>query len=100
MRCGSLAPTHEGGTDVDGETRQCGRLGVVGENQSVEAEHLLHTRQEAHTGDANVIALLHLLCVGSLIGLTAIFRLISDVIEHRIYHLLKRVKKSNKKFSK
>lgn len=32
MQSGSLAPTHERGTDVDGETRQCGRLGVVGEN--------------------------------------------------------------------
>lgn len=77
--CGSLAPTHERGTDVDGETRQRGRLGVVRENQSLEAEPLLHARQEAHAGDADVIALFRLLRVGSLIGLTAIFRLISDV---------------------
>lgn len=83
MQSGSLAPTHERGTDVDGETRQRGRLRVVGENQSLEAEPLLHTRQEAHTGDANVIALLRLLCVGYLIGLTSIFRLVSDVIKHR-----------------
>lgn len=84
MQSGSLAPTHERGTDVDGETRQRGRLGVVGENQSLEADPLLHTRQVANTGDADVIALLRLLRVGSLIGLTAVFRLISDVIEHRI----------------
>lgn len=88
MQSGSLAPTHERGTDVDGETGQHGRLGVVGEHHSLEAEPLLHTRQEAHTGDADVVALLPLLRVGPLIGLAAMLRLIPDLVEHRIEHLL------------
>lgn len=81
LRSGSLAPTHQRGTDVDGETRQRGWLGVVGEHQTLEAEPLLHTRQEAYTGDANLIALLRLLCVGSLIGLAEIFRLVPVVLK-------------------
>lgn len=89
MQSGSLAPTHERDTDVDGETGQHGRLGVVGEHHSLEAAPLLRTRQEAHTGDADVVALLPLLCVGPLIGLAAMLRLIPDLVEHRIEHLLK-----------
>lgn len=90
MQSGSLAPTHERDTDVDGETGQHGRLGVVGEHHSLEADPLLRTRQEAHTGDADVVALLPLLCVGPLIGLAAaMLRLIPDLVEHRIEHLLK-----------
>ena len=55
------SPTHDRGTDVDREARQCGWLSVVWKQEGLEAETLLHPRQDAHTGDTDAVALLPLI---------------------------------------
>lgn len=44
------APTEDRGAHVDRETREFGRLGVVREQQGLEAESFLQTWQHVHTG--------------------------------------------------
>lgn len=77
-----ILPTQGGGTDVDSEAGQCGWLGVVWEQQGLEAEPLLHTGQDTHTGDTDAVAQLQLLLgTGHLIHQTGLLGLVPDTID-------------------
>lgn len=84
-RCdeGGLAwsPTQERGADVDCEAWQCGWLRVVWEKNVFEAESLLHTRQDAHTGGTDAVAQLQVvLRIRDLICLTRLLGLVPDTV--------------------
>lgn len=78
-----LSPTHDGGTYVDSEARQCGWLTVVWEQKGLEAEPLLHTRKDAHAVSTDAIAQLNLLLgVRHLIRQTWVLRLVPGATKY------------------